>query len=146
MQRVGIRLRPGATLPMARRHILGSRLMEHRRITQITTGTEAEGTAAGGISVVAIGDVGVDAVVGAETGRGLTRGTTVGEGEDEVEDSAEDGEGSFGREVKGYLVVMMGEEFSLDGWETLPAVMVARGCLIVMTVVIVCPKIKGNAF
>ena len=76
--------------------------------------------------MVAIGDVGVDAVVGAETGRGLTRGTTGGEGEDEVvAGSAEGGEGML-------------------GWETLPAVMVARGCSIVMTAVMVCPKIKEN--
>ena len=97
MQRVGIRLRPGATLPMARRHILGSRPMEHRRITQITTGIEAEGTVAGGKSVAVIGDEGAAEVVGAETVRGSTRRTTVGEGEEEGVDSAEDGEGMLGR-------------------------------------------------
>ena len=57
--------------------------------------------------------------------------------------------------VRGCLVEVMagvldpdgrGRLFILDGWETLPAVMVARGCLVVLTAVMVCPKIKENVF
>ena len=97
LQRVATPLRQAATLPMARRHILGSHHTEHRRITQITTDIEAEGTAAGGTSVVATGDEGVAEAVGAETGRGSTRRTTVGEGEEEgAAGSVEGGEEKLG--------------------------------------------------
>lgn len=79
---------------MARRHILGSRLTVHRRITQITTDIEVEGIAAGGTSVVVIGDEGAAEVVGAETERGSTRPIMGGEGEGEVVAGSEEvGEG-----------------------------------------------------